>query len=103
VAGPGSREQFEESYGTDQPLGQLIREIDGLDSNAAKEAFADFLCLGTLSAVQITFINHLSITVRSTRPTCSSRRGWRTQILTITTRNAMCVILRVDFGHEVAG
>jgi type I restriction enzyme, R subunit len=29
--GPGSRERIEESYGTDQPLGQLIREIVGLD------------------------------------------------------------------------
>lgn len=57
--GPGSRELFEETYGTDRPLGQLIREIVGLDPNAAKEAFADFLSLGTLSADQITFINQI--------------------------------------------
>jgi len=57
--GPGGREQFEETYGTGQPLGQLIREIVGLEANAAKEAFAEFLALGTLSADQITFINQI--------------------------------------------
>ena len=57
--GPGTREQYEQTYGTDQPLGQLIREIIGLDPNAAKEAFASFLSLGTLSADQITFINQI--------------------------------------------
>ena len=55
--GPGSRETFNETYGTDQPLGKLIREIVGLDPNTAKVAFADFLGRGTLSADQITFIN----------------------------------------------
>ena len=57
--GPGSRESFNETYGTDQPLGKLIREIVGLDPNAAKVAFADFLGRGTLSADQITFINQI--------------------------------------------
>lgn len=57
--GPGNRDQFEAEYGTDKPLGQLIREIVGLDPNAAKEAFAEFLSLGTLSADQITFINQI--------------------------------------------
>jgi len=47
------------TYGTDQPPGRLIREITGLDANAAKEAFADFLNLATLSADQITFINQI--------------------------------------------
>ncbi len=57
--GAGSREDFLETYGTDQPLGKLVREIVGLDVNAAKEAFADFLALGTLTADQITFINQI--------------------------------------------
>ncbi len=55
--GPGSREDFMETYGTDQPLGKLVREIVGLDARAAKEAFAAFLNLGTLTADQMTFIN----------------------------------------------
>ena len=70
--GPGDRSQFEESYGTDQPLGQLVREIIGLDPKAAKEAFAEFLTLGTLSADQITFIDqiidHLVHILRDDRP-----------------------------------
>jgi type I restriction enzyme, R subunit len=57
--GPGSRETFHETYGTDQPLGKLVREIIGLDVKAAKEAFAEFLSLGTLSADQISFINQI--------------------------------------------
>ncbi len=36
----GDRERFQQTYGTDKPLGKLIREIVGLDSNAAKQAFA---------------------------------------------------------------
>lgn len=41
------------------PLGKLIREIVGLDANAAKEAFAQFLAAGTLTGDQITFINQI--------------------------------------------
>lgn len=54
-----NRERFQQTYGTDKPLGKLIREIVGLDANAAKQAFAQFLTLGTLSADQITFINQI--------------------------------------------
>ena len=57
--GPGSREDFIAAYGTEQPLGKLVRQIVGLDRNAAKEAFAEFLGQGTLSADQITFINQI--------------------------------------------
>ncbi|WLD14363.1 DEAD/DEAH box helicase family protein [Planctellipticum variicoloris] len=57
--GPGGRDQFEQTYGTDMPLGKLIREIVGLDANAAKEAFAQFLAAGTLTGDQITFINQI--------------------------------------------
>ena len=53
------RVRFQQTYGTDKPLGKLIREIVGLDTNAAKQAFAEFLSLGTLSADQITFINQI--------------------------------------------
>jgi type I site-specific restriction endonuclease len=42
-----------------KPLGVFIRSILGLDSNSAKNAFSSFLGKGPLSAVQITFINHL--------------------------------------------
>ncbi len=55
----GDRERFQQTYGTDKPLGKLIREIVGLDLNSAKQAFAQFLSLGTLSADQITFINQI--------------------------------------------
>ena len=55
----GNRERFQQIYGTDKPLGKLIREIVGLDPNSAKQAFAQFLILGTLNADQITFINQI--------------------------------------------
>ncbi len=55
----GDRERFQQTYGTDKPLGKLIREIVGLDPNSAKQAFAQFLSLGTLDADQITFINQI--------------------------------------------
>ncbi|MDB5336540.1 MAG: type restriction protein res subunit [Planctomycetaceae bacterium] len=54
-----NRERFQQTYGTDKPLGKLIREIVGLNANAAKQAFAEFLSLGTLSGDQITFINQI--------------------------------------------
>ncbi|MDZ7740201.1 MAG: type I restriction-modification enzyme R subunit C-terminal domain-containing protein [Bacteroidota bacterium] len=51
-------------YG-DKPLGVFIRSIVGLDKKAAKEAFAEFLDEGNLTANQIRFINtiidHFSI------------------------------------------
>lgn len=55
----GDRERFQQIYGTDKPLGKLIREIVGLEPKAAKLAFAQFLNLGTLDADQITFINQI--------------------------------------------
>lgn len=39
------------------PLGKFIRSILGLDINAAKEAFGEFLSKGNLSVDQINFIN----------------------------------------------
>ncbi len=57
--GPGSKDEFVAAYGTATPLGKLVREIVGLDRNAAKEAFADFLAPGLLNADQITFVNRI--------------------------------------------
>ena len=54
--GPGSREDYEANYGTDKPLGELVRSITGLDQGAAKAAFAEFLEKAPLSADQINFI-----------------------------------------------
>lgn len=42
-----------------QPLTTFIRSILGLDINAAKEAFAEFLGKGNMNATQIMFINSL--------------------------------------------
>ncbi|WP_372750824.1 DEAD/DEAH box helicase family protein [Labilibaculum sp.] len=52
----GSKDDFTKNYG-EQPLGKFIRSIVGLDVNAAKSAFSDFLGNGHLNADQITFIN----------------------------------------------
>lgn len=56
--GIGEREQFEKTFGT-QSLGKFIRSIVGLDRDATKEAFSDFLSGKNLSADQITFINQI--------------------------------------------
>lgn len=54
----GTKEQYLEEYG-EQPLGNFIRSIIGLDEEAARGAFADFLQAGTLRADQMTFINQI--------------------------------------------
>jgi type I restriction enzyme R subunit len=56
--GPCTREDFQRTYG-DQPLGELIRRIVGLDRNAAMQAFAAFLAEGALTADQIRFIDQI--------------------------------------------
>ena len=38
----GTKQEYEAEYGT-KPLGEFVREIVGLDMNAAKAAFAEFL------------------------------------------------------------
>ena len=45
-------------YGT-KPLGELVREIVGLDMNAAKAAFAEFLDGNNLNSRQIYFVNQI--------------------------------------------
>lgn len=54
----GTREDYEAEYGS-KPLGELVREIIGLDMNAAKEAFADFLNDTNLDSRQIYFVNQI--------------------------------------------
>ncbi|MBE9110677.1 DEAD/DEAH box helicase family protein [Nodosilinea sp. LEGE 07298] len=51
-----SRQRFEEVYGKTKSLKRLIREIVGLDRNAAKQAFAHYLEGSTMSANQIRFV-----------------------------------------------
>ena len=55
--GPGTREEFIETYGTEEPLGVLVRRILGLDRNAAKAALAQFLNEGQYTADQIRFVD----------------------------------------------
>ncbi|MCM1539086.1 MAG: DEAD/DEAH box helicase family protein [bacterium] len=54
----GTREEYEQEYGS-KPLGELVREIVGLDMNAAKEAFSDYLEHNHLDSRQIYFVNQI--------------------------------------------
>lgn len=54
----GTKEDFTESYG-EQPLGQFVRSIIGLDVTASNEAFSEFIQTGNFSADQMTFINSI--------------------------------------------
>lgn len=54
----GTREEYEREYGS-KPLGELVREIVGLDMNAAKAAFSDFLEGNNLDSRQIYFVNQI--------------------------------------------
>ena len=54
----GTREEYTAEYG-EKPLGEFVREIVGIDMNAAKEAFAEFLGNTTLDARQIYFVNQI--------------------------------------------
>ena len=54
----GSKSDYEAEYG-DKPLGEFVREIVGLDMNAAKEAFADFLNNTNMDSRQIYFVNQI--------------------------------------------
>lgn len=52
------REQYEEIYG-ERPLGLLVRSIVGLDRNAAKKVFADFMAQSPLTPDQMNFLNEI--------------------------------------------
>lgn len=54
----GTKEDYEEEYGQ-KPLGEFVREIVGLDMNAAKEAFSGFLEETYLDSRQIYFVNQI--------------------------------------------
>jgi type I restriction enzyme R subunit len=54
-----SRSRFEEVYGKDLSLKLFIRQLVGLDRNAAKQAFATYLENGNFSANQIHFVENI--------------------------------------------
>ena len=54
----GTKDDYEQEYGQ-KPLGEFVREIVGLDMNAAKEAFSEFLVETNLDSTQIYFVNQI--------------------------------------------
>ena len=54
----GTKQDYESEYGQ-KPLGEFVREIVGLDMNAAKEAFSEYLNDTSLDASQIYFVNQI--------------------------------------------
>ena len=54
----GSKEDYEQEYG-EKPLGEFVREIVGLDMNAAKEAFSEYLSDTNMDSRQIYFVNQI--------------------------------------------
>ena len=54
----GTKEDYVAEYGQ-KPLGEFVREIVGMDMNAAKEAFAVFLNDSSLDSRQIYFVNQI--------------------------------------------
>lgn len=54
----GIQEEYEAEYGK-KPLGEFVREIVGLDMNAAKEAFSAYLEDTSLDSRQIYFVNQI--------------------------------------------
>ena len=54
----GTQQDYEAEY-QHKPLGEFVREIVGLDMNAAKEAFAAYLGDNSLDSRQIYFVNQI--------------------------------------------
>ncbi|MCM1467178.1 MAG: DEAD/DEAH box helicase family protein [Alistipes sp.] len=54
----GTKQDYEYEVGT-KPLGEFVREIVGLDMNAAKEAFSEYLENTNLDSRQIYFVNQI--------------------------------------------
>ena len=54
----GTKQDYEQEYGS-KPLGEFVREIVGLDMNAAKEAFSEYLTNTSLDDSQIYFVNQI--------------------------------------------
>lgn len=57
TGGVGTREDFEQAFGKQEHLGLFIRSIVGLDREAAKKAFGDYLNDHKFNSSQIQFIN----------------------------------------------
>ena len=51
----GTRQDYENEFGS-KPLGEFVREITGLDMNAAKEAFSEYLDDISMDSRQIYFV-----------------------------------------------
>ena len=54
----GTRSDYEQEIG-EKPVGEFVREIVGLDMNAAKEAFSEYLTDTNLDSRQIYFVNQI--------------------------------------------
>ena len=54
----GTKQDYEAEYGQ-KPLGELVREIVGMDMSAAKAAFAEYLNDVSLDSRQIYFVNQI--------------------------------------------
>lgn len=54
----GTKQDYESEYG-EKPLGEFVREIVGLDMNAAKAAFSQYLNDTNLDSRQIYFVNQI--------------------------------------------
>ena len=54
----GTREEYERVY-KKEPLGRLVREITGMDENAVREAFRDFLRANRLTRDQLDFVEKI--------------------------------------------
>ncbi len=54
----GTRDDYEAAFGS-KSLGILVREINGMDMNAAKEAFSSYLNDANLKDEQIYFVNQI--------------------------------------------
>ena len=54
----GTQEDYKKEY-KDKPLGEFVREIIGLDMNAAKQAFSRYLNETNLDSRQIYFVNQI--------------------------------------------
>ena len=60
--GPFKKREFYADYVAEygeMPLGEFVRELVGMDMNAAKEAFAEFLNDTSLDSRQIYFVNQI--------------------------------------------
>ena len=54
----GTKQDYENEIGK-KPLGEFVREIVGLDMNAAKEAFSAYLSDTNMDSIQIYFVNQI--------------------------------------------